>query len=242
MNSSSDAAESIVRMSLEGYEYALKIVGPAAKEIAAFLYAALKDKKRVAGSTNLRNMIKSGSELKIFSVREKDLKKFQKEAKRYGVLYSVLKKKNQTSKDGIVDIMVKSEDALKINRIVDRFNLTTHDRAEVLNEIAKTKKEKEKGVKEKSSAEKIADDKQNKPINKEAKSVNPHLAKTGKDPLSEPNLERVNTSHKGKKKPSVKKELNDIKKELNKKEKSQNQSINRNNSKPKRRKKKVKAR
>ena len=68
------------------------------------------------------------------------------------------------------------------------------------NEIAKTKKEKEKGVKEKSAADKIADDKQDKPINKEAKSVNPHLAKTGKDPLSESNLERVNTSHKGKKK------------------------------------------
>jgi hypothetical protein len=42
MNHSGDAAEQIVRMSLEGVEVAAKITGTAAKELAVFLVAALK--------------------------------------------------------------------------------------------------------------------------------------------------------------------------------------------------------
>ena len=39
-------------------------------------------------------MIKSGKELKVFSIPQKDLKKFTEQAKRYGVLYCVLRDKN----------------------------------------------------------------------------------------------------------------------------------------------------
>ena len=47
MNHSGDAAEQIVRLSLEGVEVAARITGTAAKEIAMFIVAALKsgDKK-----------------------------------------------------------------------------------------------------------------------------------------------------------------------------------------------------
>ena len=42
MNTSGDAAEQIVRLSLEGMEVALKLTGSAAKNIAAMIYAVLK--------------------------------------------------------------------------------------------------------------------------------------------------------------------------------------------------------
>lgn len=42
MNNSGDAAEQVVRMSLEGTEVALKLTGAAAKNIAAALYAVYK--------------------------------------------------------------------------------------------------------------------------------------------------------------------------------------------------------
>lgn len=70
-------------------------------------------------------MLKSGKELKVFAVHHSDLKKFCEEAKRYGVLYSVLKERNNT--DGICDIMVRAEDAAKISRIVDKYELATID-------------------------------------------------------------------------------------------------------------------
>ena len=49
MYNSGDAAEQVVRMSLEGAEFALKITGSAAKNLAAALYTVLKDQKKTKG-------------------------------------------------------------------------------------------------------------------------------------------------------------------------------------------------
>ena len=111
MNSSSDAAETMVKMTLQGTEMALKVTGSAAKNIGAILIAISKDKTKSRGKTTLNNMIKSGKELKVFTLSEKTLKTFVKEAKKYGVLYNVLIDKKQSKKDGMVDIIVRAEDA-----------------------------------------------------------------------------------------------------------------------------------
>ena len=129
MNTSSDAAEQIVRLSLEGFEVAAKITGSGAKNIGVLLYALLKDKNKTSGKTKLTNMLKSGKELKVFSVKADEFKKFTEEAKRYGVLYSALINKKMNSHDGVIDIMVRAEDASKINRIVERFKLSSYEEA-----------------------------------------------------------------------------------------------------------------
>ena len=82
MNTSGDAAESIVRMSLQGLEVAVRLSGSGAKNVAALMIAILKDQKQTKGKTRLTNMLKSGKELKVFSVRQEDFKKFTEEAKR----------------------------------------------------------------------------------------------------------------------------------------------------------------
>ena len=51
MYNSGDAAEQVVRMSLEGAEVALKITGAAAKNLAAALYTVLKDQKKDQGQS-----------------------------------------------------------------------------------------------------------------------------------------------------------------------------------------------
>ena len=226
MNTSSDAAEQIVRISLEGFQVAAKITGSGAKDIAALLYAIMKDKHKTAGKTNLANMLKSGKELKVFSVRQDELKKFTEEAKRYGVLYSALINKKIKSNDGIVDIMVRAEDAAKINRIVERFKLSSYDEATIRSEIEKTKQEKkskQKGFQEKTSSEIIMDKEENKPIQKEENSLNPHLAKTEKSPLSKPSSKTQKISEQGirvKDKPSVKEKIKKAKEEVKKRENS----------------------
>ena len=70
MNNSGDAAEQVIRLSLEGTEVALKLTGSAAKNIAAAIYAVLKnrDKNKVRGRQRLTAMLKSGKELKVFTV------------------------------------------------------------------------------------------------------------------------------------------------------------------------------
>lgn len=135
MSYSGDAAEQVVRMSLQGAEVAAKITGEGAKHIAVLLYAILKEQNKTKGQVRLTNMLKSGKELKVFAVKDEDLKRFCTEAKKYGVLYCVLKDKNAT--DGITDIMVRADDASKINRIFERFQLATVDIGSIKNEIEK---------------------------------------------------------------------------------------------------------
>lgn len=125
MSYSGEAADQVVRLSLNGVEVAAKLSGSTAKQLAIMIYAILKDQKKTKGKIRLTNMLRSGKELKVFAVKDGDLQKFCEEAKKYGVLYCVLKDKNAT--DGITDIMVRAEDAAKVNRIFTRFGLATVD-------------------------------------------------------------------------------------------------------------------
>ena len=216
MNTSGDAAESIIRMSLQGIEVAARISGSGAKNVAVLLCAILKEQEKVKGKTKLVNMLKSGKELKVFSVKYDDLKKFTEEAKRYGVLFSALIDKKQKNVDGMVDIMVKAEDAGKINRIVERFNLATIDTASIKSDIQKSKESNDKGIEIKSVEERLVDDILSKPVSKEENEIsNPQVAKTEKSPLSEPSLENKRKLEEGAKleKPSVRERIKEIKKE-----------------------------
>ncbi|MEY8367311.1 PcfB family protein [Anaerovoracaceae bacterium 42-11] len=125
MNYGGDAAEQVVRMSLEGMDVALRVSGSAAKNLVAILAALSKEDKTSRGRTRLTKLIKSGKELTVFSIPGDDLKNFAKEAKQYGVLYCVVKSKAGQRVDGAVDIITRAEDAPKINRIVERFKMAT---------------------------------------------------------------------------------------------------------------------
>ncbi len=146
MSYSGDAAEQVVRLSLETGEVAVKLAGEGAKQLAILLYAILREQKKTKGKTRLTNMLRSGKELKVFAVKDSDLQLFCREAKKYGVLYCVLKDRDAT--DGLTDIMVRAEDASKINRIFERFNLATVDMAEIRSEIERSRQEQQAEVPE----------------------------------------------------------------------------------------------
>lgn len=220
MNQSSNAAEQIVRMSLEGFEVAAKVTGSGAKNIAVLLYTIMKNKEQTSGKSKLSSMLKSGKPLTIFTIKKDDLAKFQQEAKRYGILYCALVDKKDKSKDGIVDIVVRKEDSARINRIVERFKFAEFNKAEIISSIEKNRESVNKG-KEQNPKSRVK--------KKEDNSLNPHLAKTEKSPLSKPFSEVQKTSPiKGNnlksKKPSVRAKLNDYKKEI--KDKSVSKEIN----------------
>lgn len=137
MNNSTEAAEQVVRMTLNGVEVAAKISGAAAERLAVMLYAILRDQKRTKGKIRLENLLRGGKELKVFAVRDDELALFCREAKKYGVLYCVLK--DTKANDGLTDIMVRAEDAAKINRIFERFKLATVDLAAVETQIEQTR-------------------------------------------------------------------------------------------------------
>ena len=197
MNNGGDAAEQVVRLSLEGFEVAARLSGSAAKNIALLLVSVLKQEQKTKGKARLTNMIKSGKELKVFSIPQKDLKKFTEQAKRYGVLYCVLRDKNTKGENAPVDIIARAEDASKIQRIVERFELGKVDKASIVSEAEKAIADREAVEKEKptkSKSEIIMEEAVRNPMQKEERAnANPSVAKTDKSPLSRQNSEPVET-------------------------------------------------
>lgn len=229
MNTGGEAAEQIVRMSLEGFEVAAKITGAGAKNIAILLYSILKEEKKTKGKARLTSMLRSGKELKVFTVKRGDLQKFTQEAKKYGVLYCVLTDRKNKDPNAEVDVIARAEDASKISRIVERFHLASVDTASIVTEAEKSKDgraatkdakdgqpEPDIGVQEKAEKDKLLDALMGKPVQKEENAPNPSVAKTEKSPLSEPTSEQPKKSAEGAtlnktEKPSVKEELRKIK-------------------------------
>lgn len=167
------------------------------------------------------------------------MKKFTQEAKKYGVLYCVLADRGNKDPNAEVDVIARAEDASKISRIVERFNLASVDAASIVTEAEKSKGAKGKlkdaktagekdagakdgqpepdiGVEEKAEKDRLMDALMGKPVKKEENAPNPSLAKTEKSPLSEPTLKQQRKSAEGAtmtkaEKPSVREELRKIK-------------------------------
>ncbi len=222
MNTGGEAAEQIVRMSLEGFEVAAKITGAGAKNIAILLYSILKEEKKTKGKARLTNMLRSGKELKVFTVKRGDLQKFTQEAKKYGVLYCVLADRKNKDPNAEVDVIARAEDASKISRIVERFSLASVDTASIVTTAEKSRDAKdgqpepEITTPEKAEKDKLMDALMGKPMQKEENAPNPSVAKTEKSPLSEPTSEQPRKSAEGAtmtkaEKPSVREELRKIK-------------------------------
>lgn len=222
MNTGGEAAEQIVRMSLEGFEVAAKITGAGAKNIAILLYSILKEEKKTKGKARLTNMLRSGKELKVFTVKRGDLQKFTQEAKKYGVLYCVLADRKNKDPNAEVDVIARAEDASKISRIVERFSLASVDTASIVTTAEKSRDAKdgqpepEITTPEKAEKDRLMDALMGKPVQKEENASNPSVAKTEKSPLSEPTSEQPKKSAEGAtmtkaEKPSVREELRKIK-------------------------------
>lgn len=219
-----EAAESIVRMSLNGVETFVRISGAGIKGAIALMYAYSKDNKQLKGKTSLKNMLRSGKELKVFTIKEKDFKKFVEQARKYGILYCSLLDKKGTNLDGYVDIMVRAEDAPRINRIVERFNLVSFDEAKIKAGLNKDKLKKmqkeglEKGTEIKDiNDSKFVDEILGRNINKEnIETSNPSLAGMEKGGPSVPSSKNRKSLEESSKKTSVRKELKEIRKNIEK--------------------------
>ena len=252
MSYSGEAAEQVVRMSLEGAEVAVKLAGTGAKHLAVLIYSILKDQKRTKGKIRLTNMLRSGKELRVFAVQDDELQRFCTEAKKYGVLYTVLK--DRTAADGRTDVMVRAEDASKINRIFERFGLTTVDQGSVRTEMIQARENREttaemlkKPLTEQEKKEEFLEKLFQKP---EEKSQNPSLGRTAMSPQSAPSSGTKSTTEREpsddrlpESRPSVKKELENIRKELNEQEaaKAKENQKSPQHQAPKKKRKKVKS-
>ena len=210
---SGEAAESIVRMSLQGTEVALKITGEAAKNIAALMYAIYRGRKQTKGKTKLEKMLKSGEPLKIFSVRKDELKFFRKVAKRYGVLYALLIDKHNLDSDGMVDIVVPASAAARFNRLINRYKFSTVKEESNIehDEGSPYKKDRRKKKNEKSKEKEFTDGQIIEDLFSEDNGKN----NSKKNVQSKDFLKNNKNLEIGTEKPSVRENLKNIKNEMN---------------------------
>lgn len=230
MDASEQAAEQLMRMTLSGSEVALKVTGSMAKNVAVAIAAGISSQEQTKGKTRLATMLKSGKELSVFQIKNKDLKAFATEAKRYGVLYFVVKNP-KADENTPIDIMVKAEDASKLNRILTKLDIARVDAgdvAKVVHDIeaertAKVPDAPDIGVEDKDEAAKLMEALLGKPIKAEPEKTadplvkTPEVTKTPSEPTSGRKSHSVKaTTERERAKPerkSVKAEIEEIKRD-----------------------------
>jgi len=194
MDATEQAIDQTMRITLTGVEYALRFSGAGAKNLASALWSVASTQQKTKGKARLESLLKSGKELKVFNVKEGELAVFAKEARRYGVLYAVIKGVKDDP-NALVDIMVKAEDAAKINRIVERLEYGRFDETEVVVEAEREVAAKGMGEANKSEAQKDANELLDEmlgdaPTQEGAPGKNPTKAKTESPAPSEPSSKR----------------------------------------------------
>ena len=134
MNLGSDPADQVVRYTLEGTEFALRISGTAAKNFAIFAAAVLRDQKKTRGKTNLTRLLREGKPLKFFSVSADRMREFAQEAKRHGLLFVPMRDRNDPNH---IEIAIWADDAAKVERIIERMQLDVVEtgEAEIMSEV-----------------------------------------------------------------------------------------------------------
>lgn len=134
MNLGSDPADQVVRYTLEGSEFALRMTGTAAKNFAVFVAAVLRDQKKTRGKTNLTRLLRAGKPLKFFSVPAERMREFTQEAKRHGLLFVPMRDRTNP---GSIEIAIWAEDSAKVERIIDRMQLDVVEtgEAEIMSDV-----------------------------------------------------------------------------------------------------------
>ena len=119
MNSSGEVADLMVKEGIQITESSVKLMALGAKNLAAIIMALVNEDNKLQGKTNLKNLLKAEKPLCIMQIKEDDLKKFQSEAKKYGVLFTAVSDK--TNDTGLCDIIAKQDDVTKLNYIMEKI-------------------------------------------------------------------------------------------------------------------------
>lgn len=135
MNLGSDPADQVVRYTLEGTEYALRLSGVAAKNFIVFVTAVLRDQKKTHGKTRLIRLLREGKPLKFFAVSSERMREFTREANRHGLLFVPMRDRRDPD---TVEIAIWAEDAAKVERIIERMQMDVVQTGEAEMESAMT--------------------------------------------------------------------------------------------------------
>ncbi len=114
-------AVQIIRVAYDGIEIAMK-VGSGGIKAMRKIFEVLKgllDYEKSLGKVNMRKLLMKGGDLQVLQFKSDDMKKVQKLAKKYGILYSVLP--NINKEKGLSEIVFHSEAVPRVNMMLQKM-------------------------------------------------------------------------------------------------------------------------
>lgn len=180
MNVTDGAAEEIVKIGLDGLEVVARITGSAAKNIAAMLLALAAQSKRMKGRTVLSALKRQGANISVFNIPQKDLKTFVRNAKKYCILYSVIRSKTDKNDNAPVSIAINAADAPRAQRLIENCGIGSVEQASVkVDDVIESRNEKQKETPQKTAGQMAVDAAMEEPLKKEGnEQQNPLAVKT----------------------------------------------------------------
>lgn len=115
-------AVQIIRVAYDGIEIAMKVGSGginAMQKAIEFLKGMLEYEKSL-GKTSMRKLLMKGGDLQVLQFETKDMKKVEKIAKKYGILYSVLPDVNK--KEGMSEIIFHTEAVPRVNMMIQKLS------------------------------------------------------------------------------------------------------------------------
>ena len=200
MNTSGEVADLMAKEAIQMTESAVKLTALGVKNLAAIVMALANDDGKTEGIAKLKQMLKTGKQLCIMQIKETDLKKFNAEAKSYGIMYRPVADK--TNDNGLCDIIAFHDDIPRLNYIMEKlgYSATEHEIEPEVPEQAEVTSDNTKDENSK-----------NRPSRAERTNENPH----GNKSISFEDTAKTGSGTK----PSVRKKIEDIKADLEEKKK-----------------------
>ena len=200
MNTSGEVADLMAKEAIQMTESAVKLTALGVKNLAAIVMALANDDGKTEGVAKLKQMLKTGKQLCIMQIKEADLKKFNAEAKNYGIMYRPVADK--TNDNGLCDVIAFQDDIPRLNYIMEKlgYSATEHEIEPEAPEQAEAPPDKAKDENSK-----------NRPSRAERTNENPH----GNKSISFEDTAKTDSGIK----PSVRKKIEDIKADLEEKKK-----------------------
>ena len=201
MNTSGEVADLMAKEAIQMTESAVKLTALGVKNLAAIVMALANDDGKTEGVAKLKQMLKTGKQLCIMQIKEADLKKFNAEAKNYGIMYRPVADK--TNDNGLCDVIAFQDDIPRLNYIMEKlgYSATEHEIEPEAPEQAEAPPDKGKDENSK-----------NRPSRAERINENPH----GNKSISFEDTAKTDSGIK----PSVRKKIEDIKADLEEKKKA----------------------
>lgn len=114
-------AVQIIRVAYDGVEIAMKVGsgGIQAMQKAVDVLKGMLDYEKSIGKTSMRKLLIRGGDLQVLQFDTKDMKKVEKMAKKYGILYSVLP--DIKKDDGLSEIIFHSEAVPRVNMMTQKL-------------------------------------------------------------------------------------------------------------------------